>query len=544
MPRPPARQGAPAAALALGAGVLVALSLPPWGFWPLAIVGIALFEVSLGASPSAKERLQRGFLFGFGWLYPGMGWMWFLTAPGYVVVGLLFAGLHGLAATVAPTGPWRVIGRPAAHTLVEALRLVVPFGGVPLATVAIGQAGGPLLGVARVGGVILLTWVVFQLGFALAGPSPYVPRALRSRRSQAEHHGAAAFVAVVVVLAAAAVAPQGDDTGRSLRVAIVQGGGPQGTRAVQTNSRDVVERHLAATATIEPGSADLVVWPENVIDVPLFISSPELTEIAAEARRIGAPFSVGITEDVAPSPGAELGAFLNAQVVVDTDGRVISRYEKVRRVPFGEYVPLRGLLSALGAPVDQIPRDAVAGTGPAVLVLPDGTPMATAISWEIFFGSRVRDGIGEGGQVVLNPTNGSSYTGTILQTQQVASSRLRAVESGRWVAQAAPTGFSAFVAPDGTVHQRTSVSEQTVIVRDISLRTGTTWYQSLGNVPFWLLLLAVLGVSIGVPWRSRRGRRTSSDLGDPPPLPTRAPGPVADPGKVADPGPVTPPASR
>lgn len=513
MPRPLARPGAPAAALALGAGLLVALSLPPWGFWPLAIVGIALFEISLGEHPSPKARLLRGFLFGAGWLYPGMGWMWFLTAPGYVVVGLLFAGLHGLAAMVAPTGPWRVIGRPAAHTLVEALRLVVPFGGVPLATLAIGQAGGPLLGVARVGGVILLTWLVFQLGFALAGPSPFVPRMIRSRRgARAERHGAVAFAAVVIVLALAAVAPQGQDTGRSLRVAIVQGGGPQGTLAVETNSRDVVERHLAATATIEPGSADLVLWPENVIDVPLFTSSPELTEIAAEARRIGAPFAVGITEDVAPSPGKELGAFLNAQVVVDTDGRVISRYEKVRRVPFGEYVPLRGVLSALGAPVDQIPRDAVAGTGPAVLELPDGTPMAVAISWEIFFGSRVRDGIGEGGQLVINPTNGSSYTGTILQTQQVASSRLRAVESGRWVVQAAPTGFSAFVGPDGTVHQRTAVSEQAVIVRDLTLRSGTTWYQSLGNVPFWLLLFVVLGVSVGVPRRAGRAGAAPSQL--------------------------------
>ena len=63
-----------------------------------------------------------------------------------------------------------MIGRPAAHTLAEALRLFFPFGGVPLATLPIGQSDGPLAGVVRVGGVILLTWVVFQIGFALAGP--------------------------------------------------------------------------------------------------------------------------------------------------------------------------------------------------------------------------------------------------------------------------------------------------------------------------------------------------------------------------------------
>ena len=65
------------------------------------------------------------------------------------------------------------------------------------------------------------------------------------------------------------------------------------------------------------------------------------------------------------------------------------------------------------------------------------------ISWEVFFGGRAREGVKHGGEVLLNPTNGASYTGTIVQTQQVASSRLRAIETGRWLVQAAPTGLLA-----------------------------------------------------------------------------------------------------
>ena len=493
-------------ALALGAGFCVALSLPPWGFWPLAFVGIALFEVALGESPTGRERFVRGLVFGVGWLFPGMGWMWFLTAPGYIVAGLLFAALHGLAAVVAPIGPWRVIGRPAAHAVVEALRLAVPFGGVPLATIAIGQAGGPLLGVARVGGVILLSWLVLQVGFALAGPSPYVPAMVRRNRASALHGAVGLGVAALVVVLAA-IAPTGSERGRLLRVAAVQGGGPQGTLAIHSNSRNVVERHLAATASIPAGSADLVVWPENVIDVAVFADSPERAEVAAEAARIGAPFAVGITEDVAPGElGTDpdgRGGFLNAQVVVTPDGEVTSRYDKVRRVPFGEYMPMRDLLASIGAPVDQVPRDAVAGTGPAVLDLPDGTRMAVVISWEVFFGSRARDGVRNGGELVLNPTNGSSYTGTILQTQQVASSRLRAVESGRWVVQVSPTGFSAFVGPDGTVYDRTAVSEQAVITHTVALRSGRTWYAALGNLPFLLAALGVLALSLAAARRFR-----------------------------------------
>ena len=490
------------AALALGAGFCVALSLPPWGWWPLAFLGIALFEVALGERPSASERLVRGMLFGAGWLLPGMGWMWFLTAPGYVLATLLFAGLHGLAALVSPTGPWRVIGRPAAHAVVEGLRLAVPFGGVPLATIAIGQAGGPLVGVARVGGVILLSWLVLQVGFALGAfvtnrPAAGEPAAAGPRTGTL---GATALAIAAAVVLLAAVAPEGASTGTLLRVAAVQGGGPQGTLAINSDSRKVVERHLTATAGIAPGSADLVVWPENVIDVEVFADSRERTEVAAEAARIGAPFAVGITEDVAPgqlgTDPSGRGGFLNAQVVVTPDGEVTSRYDKVRRVPFGEYMPMRDLLASIGAPVDQVPRDAVAGTGPAVLDLPDGTRLAAVISWEVFFGSRARDGVRNGGELVLNPTNGSSYTGTILQTQQVASSRLRAVESGRWVVQVSPTGFSAFIGPDGTVYDRTAVSEQAVITHTVALRSGCTWYTALGNPPFLLAALGVLALSL------------------------------------------------
>ncbi len=261
----------------------------------------------------------------------------------------------------------------------------------------------------------------------------------------------------------------------------MQGGGEQGTRALDVPSRIVFERHLEATRAIQPDpDLDLVVWPENVIDVVDFETSEELQLVAAEAARLDVPFAVGITEDVPGQPGR----ITNAQVVVTPDGQVTSRYDKVRRVPFGEYVPLRGLLDALGAPVDQVPTNAIAGTGPAVLDLPDGTRVAVAISWEVFFGGRVRDGVKHGGALVLNPTNGASYTGTILQTQQVASSRLRAIETGRWLVQVSPTGFSEIVTPDGDVIDRTAVSERAIVRGTVELRTGRTWYVRTGDAPF------------------------------------------------------------
>ena len=130
-----------------------------------------------------------------------------------------------------------------------------------------------------------------------------------------------------------------------------------------------------------------------------------------------------------------------------------------------------------------------------MIELPDGTPMAVVISWEVFFGGRAREGVKAGGEVILNPTNGASYTGTILQTQQVASSRLRAIETGRWVVQAAPTGFSEFVTPTATSSTARAVSEQAVIRHEVELRTGRTWYVNLGDAPWIVLLLLALAAS-------------------------------------------------
>ena len=499
---------------------MVAAALPPWGLWPLAILGVAVYETAAQQATTGRQRLARGWLFGAAWLFPGMVWMWFLTAPGYLVAASMFAGSHAVAAWVAPRGPWRVIGRPAAHTLAEALRFCFPFGGVPLASLAIGQAAGPFAEVVRVGGALLLTWFVFQVGFALAGPSPVVPQVARKRgiTAHGEWHGVLGFVAAMLVwlvLPMFADGLDGDFKSASLAVAAVQGGGPQGTHATDTANAEKAcrsaggtvctpfERHLQATASIEPGSVDLVVWPENVIDVAQFEGSRELDLVAAEAKRVGAPFAVGITEDTADGE-----RFLNAQVVVTPEGEVVSRYEKVRRVPFGEYMPLRGLLSALGAPTDLVPRDAVSGTGPAVLELPDGTRMATVISWEVFFGGRVNEGVEAGGSFIINPTNGSSYTWTVLQSQQVASSRLRAIEQNRWLVQVSPTGFSAFISPEGEVFDRTSVSEQEVITRSITLSGGRTWYSHTGDLPWVALIALALALST---WRAREPRPPKSD---------------------------------
>jgi apolipoprotein N-acyltransferase len=365
----------------------------------------------------------------------------------------------------------------------------------------IAQASGPLLALARVGGVLLISLVVMTIGFSI----PPIIRSI-NERAMTLHPFVPVAVAMTVVLIAV-VSPAGRDIdGGDLRVAAVQGGGRQGTSALEVPSREVTAAHLEATASIEADTdLDLVIWPENAIDVNRvpFGESEQAAAIAAEASRLGVPFLVGVTEDAEYVYDVDPGNFVNAQYTVMPDGSVVDRYVKVVRVPYGEYVPLRGVLEALGAPVDQIPSDALAGRGPAVLEVPGVARTAVVISWEVFFGRRTRDGVTSGGELLVNPTNGASYTWTILQTQQVASSRLRAVETGRWVIQVAPTGFSAIIDPDGRVLQRSDISEQRVLTADVMRRTGLTWYSRLGDT--WVIALAIGMVAVPT-FRRQRSR--------------------------------------
>lgn len=452
------------------AGLLVAASMPPWGWWPLAFLGIAWYG-RIAQKRRDAHAFPTSFFFAVGWFLPPLAWMWFLTVPGYVVVVALFALLHGIAGLIAHqlghTKRSYISALIVCHSLVETLRLSWPFGGVPLATLSISQASSPIAALSPYVGAIGLCVVVFWIALS--------PRTLRT-------------IAIVVLLITATKTWDGtSETPQKVQIAFVQGGGPQGTHAIYTDPRIVFQRHLAATRNIQPSaSRTAVIWPEDVIDIngnQKFINSPEFDSVLAESQRLNVPIVVGITEDESAD------AFTNAVLVVNPDGQVTSRYDKVRRVPFGEYMPGRNVFAALGISTQLLPRDADAGDTRASITVA-GTKVATPISWEIFFGGRTNEGIADGAGYIINPTNGASYTGTLLQSEQIAASRLRAREQGRWVVQVSPTGFSAFIGPNGHVYDRTKVSETRSVDRTFAVRTGRTPYSRLGNGVYIGLLVA------------------------------------------------------
>jgi apolipoprotein N-acyltransferase len=480
-------------ATAVAAGALLCLSLPPFGFWPLAFVGLVLVDRLIADQP-CQARFARGWLVAMGCFVPGLSWMTALTVPGTVIACVAYSAMLGAGIAAAPPGRGRWLALAGTWTVAELLRSSWPFGGVPLASLPIGQVAGPLAAVLRLGGPVLLLVCTILVGQSLAAlvRGAWLP--------------AVGLLAIpLVVLGAAQGAPQGHAVATA-EIALVQGGGAQGTRQSDDSIKKVFAAHVEATALVEP-PVDLMVWPEDVIDTPTpLVEDPWGIIVGDLARAKDAPLLVGAIEDAGEN------RFRNAVELFDADGQLVGRYEKVHRVPFGEWVPFRSLLNQVAA--GALPRrDAVIGETPNYLDVPGPVGrVVTPISWEIFFPDRTREGVEAGARLVINPTNGSSFTGTIVQTQQVASSRMRAIESGRWVAQVAPTGFSAIIDDTGRIIERSSISEAKVIQRGVQLREGLTIYTRYGNLIGLILAAACILSGWTIEVIGTRRRQTGAAL--------------------------------
>ncbi len=470
----------PTALACVAAGVCIAGAVPPWGFWPLAFIGFAIFDQLL-IGTSARQRFRRGWLTTASWLFPAMLWMFDLTAPGYVVASIIYATYFGIASSLTPAeGRLRRIVLPGAVAVAEMARWYWPFGGVPLANIALGQVESPLAVTARIGGPLLIIALVVAIGQALS--------AVAKPEDGSNRMYPAAVVAglVAVTIVGAWLHPRAEDVSE-IDVALVQGGGPTRTRASADQEPIVLARHIEATQAAEL-DVDLILWPENVVNPGRFLSMAtareRVAQVAIDNEAVLLPgWFHGIPEDPSGS--------VNYHVAVTPDGETVDRYDKVRIVPFGEYVPLRGVIENF---YDALPgRDVRPGTEPPVLDTPLG-PIGVSISWEAYFERRARDAVANGAQILTNPTNGSSFWLTQVHTQQVASNQLRAIENDRWLLMVGPTGLSAVISPDGELKQRTGIGERIVLTDTVQLRDGRTLFSLVGPWPMLAYGLAALAL--------------------------------------------------
>jgi apolipoprotein N-acyltransferase len=391
----------------------------------------------------------------------------------------------------------------------EALRGATPFGGFPWGRLAFSQADSPLAGLAAIGGAPAVTFgVALAGGFLAAGLAKLIGGTKPAEGTQLTEvsrgrvrSGVICLFCAVVVMALPLLVPRPTD-GRTGRFMAVQGDVPRPGLDFNAERRAVLDNHVRATKTaaeaVRSGQQprpDLVVWPENASDIdPL--RNPDAAVVINEALdAINVPLVLGaVLREPPPNVSNVSLLYLPGQGVTE-------RYVKQHPVPFAEYIPLRTFFRHFSDKVDLIATDFSAGTGPAVFRVPahDGGTIEAGpiICFEVAYDALMRDTVDHGANVLLVQTNNATFGFTDESVQQLAISRIRAIEHGRSIVHVSTVGVSAMITPDGTAHQRTALFTEAVLSADLPLRTDRTIADRVGAWPEYLAcggLLIMLGL--------------------------------------------------
>ena len=493
-------------------------------------MGVALLALATRGAPAWQGALL-GLVSGLACFLPLLAWSGiYVGALPWIALSVLeslYIGLLGLACALmqrgaSPSAMGRV--RPMAVALAwvaqEALRDNTPFGGFPWGRLAFSQADSPLAALAALGGAPAVTFGVALVGGLLgAGIARLISSRSTAGRSGIRSGDRPRGILVGTLCLACAMAalllpilvPR-PINGPNARFLAVQGNVPQPGLYFNAQRRAVLDNHakvtLQAAAAVKAGTQpkpDLVVWPENASDIDPLRNPDAANVISGAMDAINTPLVLGAVLDE-PRPMVS-----NASLLYIPGRGLAGTYVKRHPVPFAEYIPYRWFFRHFSDKVDLVYSDFIAGKTVGVFRVPvrgGGTIAAgPIICFEVAYDGLVRDTVDHGANVLLVQTNNATFGFTDESVQQLAISRIRAIEHGRSIVHISTVGVSALITPDGTVHQSSTLFTPAVLAADLPLRTDRTvadragpWPENLASAGF-ATMLALLA------WGRMRRRR-------------------------------------
>lgn len=482
-------------------GVLSSLNFDPVSL-PFAMVfGVAgLIWLARGLDGARKRTVAvTGAMYGLGFMGPLIWWMNAVSSGAYVGLVLaetLFFIPIMLALRAAVRLPWWPLAGAAVWVTGEWARGGFPFTGFPWGRLAHTSIDTPFSSYARLvampGTSAVLFLVAALLMLVVVGPA---------RRTRVIAAGG-----IIAIAGLGAVLPTGIAGADGTRqVALVQGNVP-GVFLTWPRG-EILELHLAETRRLadkidagEVPRPDMVLWPENATDVDPFHNQAVRDQIESLSARLQAPILVGGLYD---GPTADT---LYNQGVVWTANGPGDRYVKLKPVPFGEYVPFR---KEAGFIVNRlardIPRDMVAGDRSGAITI-GNTLIGDTICYDIAYDSVTRRAIDGGAQMIVVQTSNAAFTGTSQPEQQWDISRLRAIETGRWVTVPSTNGITGVVDPTGRVVDRAPMHQPATVSATVTLASGRTPALVIGRYLEWVLVL----LGVGAWWAGTRRRNQGS----------------------------------
>lgn len=446
------------------AGLAFASSFEPLGWWFGAPLGYALLLRKLVASSSTPKLYLQVFLFAF--ISAGVTLIW---AGKYVGLLPLFflALLHGLfylplATLRRYTG--NILWFIPAILLIEEIRARFPFSGFSWMRIAFSQADSPYLSIVSIGGVTLLSLWVLIISYLLTAVS------LRK-----------ILVMILVIFVPTFLSNSYSPT-EKISYAGIQGNTPSVGIGFNDRAQAVLNLHVSTTMDLISGQPDVIIWPENSIDVDPYMNSDVLSAIESVTVKFSAPLIAGaVTRNT--------GQLENVSIMYNVGGEVVSVYSKQYLTPFGEYIPLRGIARIVSQYVDNV-SDFSSGKSVDLHNI-NSMNIAPVICYELLSDSLVRNAAQKSEALVVQ-TNSATFSGTSESAQQLAITRVRAVENAREIVSISTIGISAHIDINGNVLSRTDENVQAILEGDLQGVSNTTLASRLGALAMPLTLVLSL----------------------------------------------------
>ncbi|WP_299476634.1 apolipoprotein N-acyltransferase [uncultured Roseibium sp.] len=507
-------------------GALTALAMPPYAFLPIFLITFpalvwtldGALEPGTGKSwANARAGFFLGWLFGFGYFLAGLWWI----GSAFLVEAERFAWLMPFAVLAMPAGLalfsgvgvaiaallWsdrfrRVLLLAACLTLSDWLRGHV-LTGFPWNAFGYGVSDYlPLAQPASLVGIYGLSFLVVAIGAAPAVLADVKPIGARLRALAI----AVTALGVIAVYGSVRIwTVETENTDLDIRIiqpAIDQKDKwrPELKDEIFQTYLDMTERPLGGDARV--GAPRLVVWPESALP---FLLTQEPGALFRIGNVLGANTEL-VTGAVRAENSPSGPAYFNSVFVVAGNGTIKGFYDKVRLVPFGEYVPLRDLLERLGVSNLAGPLEGFeAGYQQRVLTTSERYPFLPLICYEAIFPAAIASAAGES-SFLLNVTNDAWFGRTPGPYQHFAQARMRAIETGLPLVRAANTGISAVVDGRGAVVEELVIFERGVLDAKLPQRLGRTFYGIFGDLPV-LFISIVLVVFAGLSKYNRYSRK-------------------------------------
>ncbi|MFJ6655574.1 apolipoprotein N-acyltransferase [Streptomyces sp. NPDC091377] len=486
------------------AGAVPMVTFPAPALWWLAPVALVPWILLARGAPTARRALYDGWCGGFGlvlavhhWLLPSLHVFTFVIAA---LLGALWApwGLLIRRFLGGSPSPGRVgaalLVLPSGWLMVELVRSWQGLGG-PWGMLGASQwQVGPALRLASVGGIWLLSFLLVAVNVAVA--------ALIAVRASRVPAVAGLVVTAAVTSAAWAWAPR-PEVDERVAVAVVQPGIVAGADSADRR----FDRGERLTRALVGREVELVVWGESSVGFDL-VDRPDLARrLAALSRETRAEILVNVDARRSDRPG-----IYKSSVLVGPDGPTGDRYDKMRLVPFGEYVPARALLGWATSVGKAAGEDRERGTEQVVMEGGGGLRIGPMVCFESAFPDMSRALAEDGADVLVAQSATSTFQRTWAPEQHASLAALRAAETGRPMVHATLTGVSAVYGPDGArVGSPLGTDASAGRVHEVPLADGVTPYVRLGAWPVTLALLVLACWAVAEGVRTVRLRRNGPE---------------------------------